>query len=236
LSGQGGNSQCGSLKGHNIIRHRIYDTEHLGYTGKGRVPGFKTIPSQAFAGMKQLPANRLNRNNNEVIMRDKAWIFVPALVMMICGCGYHFTGGGDFPFQVKRIFVPVFENKTGETGIETVITNDFIYELTRNSKVSVVEKETADAVLWGVITSVSTQTISRSGTQTPLERRVRMFVDLKLTDRQGKVLWATRGFSDDESYEVLRDKFTTENNKRDAIKILSKRIAEMIQYHLTDIE
>jgi outer membrane lipopolysaccharide assembly protein LptE/RlpB len=156
--------------------------------------------------------------------------------MMIWGCGYRFTGGGDFPFKVKSIFVPIFENRSAETGIETVITNDFVYEFTRSSNVRVVEKEIADAVLWGVLTSLSTQTVSRSGTQTPLERRVRLSLDLKLTDRQGKVLWATRGFSDDESYEVSRDKFSTEQRKRAAIKTLSKRMAEMIYYQLTDIE
>jgi outer membrane lipopolysaccharide assembly protein LptE/RlpB len=169
-------------------------------------------------------------------MRYKEWFLVSMVLMMIWGCGYRFTGGGDFPFQVKNVFIPVFENRTSETGIERVVTNDFIYELTRSSKVSVVEKEMADAVLWGNITSLSTQTLSRSGTQTPLERQVRMFLDLKLTDSQGKVLWAARGFSDDESYEVSKDKFTTEKNKRNAIETLSKRMAEMIQYQLTDIE
>lgn len=169
-------------------------------------------------------------------MKHKAWFFYPVLLMMIWGCGYRFSGGGDFPFNVKSVFVPVFENRSSETGIETMITNDFLFELTRSSNVSSVEKEMADAVLWGVITSVSTQTIARSGRQTSLERNVRMVLSLKLTDRQGKVLWATQGFSDDESYEVLRDKFTTEKNKRAAIKRLSRRMAEMIQYQLTDIE
>jgi outer membrane lipopolysaccharide assembly protein LptE/RlpB len=169
-------------------------------------------------------------------MRYKMWFFVPALAIMIWGCGYRFTGGGDFPFKVKNVFVPVFENRSSETGLETMITNDFIYEFTRSSTVSVVEKETADAVLQGVITSLSTQTVSRSGRQTPLERRVRLYLDLKLTDTQGKVLWATRGFSDDESYEVLRDKFSTEQRKQAAIKTLSKRMAEMVHYQLTDIE
>jgi len=170
------------------------------------------------------------------MMKYKACFFFPVLVMMIWGCGYRFTRGGVFQFSIKDIFVPVFENKTSETGIENMITNDFIFELTRSSKVDVVEKETADAFLWGVITSVSTQTVSRSGRQTPLERRVKMLLDLRLTNQQGKVLWATRGFSDDETYEVVRDKFTTEKNKANAIKTLSKRMAEMIQYQLTDIE
>jgi hypothetical protein len=169
-------------------------------------------------------------------MKQKVWFFPFIFVVMIWGCGYRFTGGGDFPFRIKSIFVPVFENRTAETGIENVVTNDFIYEMTRSSKISVVEREVADAVLLGVITSLSTQTMSRSGTQMPLERRVRMFLDLKLTDREGKVLWATRGFSDDESYQVSPDKFSTEQRKRVAINILSKRMAEMIYYQLTDIE
>jgi TolB-like protein len=169
-------------------------------------------------------------------MKQKVWFFPFIFVVMIWGCGYRFTGGGDFPFRIKSIFVPVFENRTAETGIENVVTNDFIYEMTRSSKISVVEREVADAVLLGVITSLSTQTMSRSGTQMPLERRVRMFLDLKLTDREGKVLWATRGFSDDESYQVSLDKFSTEQRKRVAINTLSKRMAEMVYYQLTDIE
>jgi hypothetical protein len=169
-------------------------------------------------------------------MKQKVWFFPFIFVVMIWGCGYRFTGGGDFPFQVKSIFVPVFENRTAETGIENVVTNDFIYEMTRSSKVNVVEREVADAILWGVITSLSTETMSRSGTQMPLERRVRMFLDLKLADRQGKVLWASRGFSDDESYQVSPDKFSTEQRKRVAINTLSKRMAEMVYYQLTDIE
>ncbi len=173
---------------------------------------------------------------NEVMMKYKILVLTGILLMTILGCGYRFSGGGDFPFKVRSIFVPVFENKTAETGIETIITNDFIYELTRSTTVDVVEKEIADAVLWGIITSLRTQTVARSGIQTPLERTVRIYLDLKLTDKQGNVLWATRGFSDDESYEVSSDKFATENRKQNAIKVLSKRMAEMVYYQLTDIE
>jgi outer membrane lipopolysaccharide assembly protein LptE/RlpB len=170
-------------------------------------------------------------------MKQKVWFFpLIILVVMMWSCGYRFTGGGDFPFQIKSVSVPVFENRTAETGIENVVSNDFIYEMTRSGKVNVVEREIADAILWGAITSLSTQTISRSGTQMPLERRVRMVIDLKLTDRQGKVLWASRGFSDEENYQVSPDKFSTEKRKRVAINTLSKRMAEMIYYQLTDME
>ena len=170
-------------------------------------------------------------------MKSKACVFLLTFVLMTGGCGYRFSGGGEFPFRIKTIFVPVFENNSSETGIETVVTNDFIYEFTRNRQVSVVEKETADAVFRGQISSLRTSTIARTGTQSPLERMVRMSLNLRLMDRNGKILWAIREYSDDETYEVAgSDKFTTEKNKRNAIKTLSRRMAEMIQYQLTGID
>jgi len=71
-------------------------------------------------------------------MKHKAWFFYPVLLMMIWGCGYRFSGGGDFPFNIKSVFVPVFENRSSETGIVTMITNVFLYELTRRINVSFV--------------------------------------------------------------------------------------------------
>jgi TolB-like protein len=197
-------------------------------TEESPVSGLTPIIITAWSGKKRII---------EVNMKQKIWFF-PLLILsvLIWGCGYRFTGGGEFPSRIQSIFIPVFENRTAETGIENVVTNDFIYEMTRSRKVSVVEREAADAVFWGVITSVSTQTMSRSGTQVPLERRVRMFLDLKLTDRQGKILWASRDLSDDETYQVSPDKFSTEQRKRLAINTLSKRMAEMVYYQLINIE
>ena len=43
---------------------------------------------------------------------------------VLTACGYRFTGGGDLPENVRKISVAVFENRTQETGLETVVTND----------------------------------------------------------------------------------------------------------------
>ena len=169
-------------------------------------------------------------------MKYRFWIVTLVLCISIMGCGYRFIGEKNFPFQIKAIFVPVFENKTSEFGIETIITNDFIYEFSRSSNVKVAEKDSADAVLYGVISSLSTHTISRSDIQSPLERRVVMVFDLKLVDMLGQVLWVSRGFSDHESYTVLPDKLLTEGSRHRAIKTLSKRMAEKVYYRLMDIE
>lgn len=168
-------------------------------------------------------------------MRFWFCLFLSGLYVMIAGCGYHFAGGQNFPFQIKTIFVPVFENKTSETGIETITTNAFIYELVRSSHVRVVEKDLADAVLSGTIRSLSTHTISRSSVKSPLERRVIMVVDLELTNRQGQVLWASRKFSGYESYAVQSDKLFTEARKQQAIRTISEKMAERVYYQLVDM-
>jgi len=163
-------------------------------------------------------------------------LLLTALFTTVAGCGYRFAEERNFPFQIRTLFVPVFENPTSETGIEAMITNDFIYEFVRSHNVRIAEKDMPDAFFHGVIRSFSTHTISRTDVRSPLERRITMILDLRLTDRHGQVLWALPGFSGSESFIVQPDKLITEGEKREALRTLSKRMAEIVYYQLMDIE
>ena len=156
------------------------------------------------------------------------------LGLFFSGCGYHFAGGGSFPAEIKSISISILENRTAQTGVESIFTNDIIYEVTRDKKVRLTSKEKADATLTGVIASMRTDTISRTGKYTSAERRVIVTVDLKLTDRDGQVIWSAKGLSSNEEYDVASDKQATEQNRRAAISELSKRLAEKIYNRLTD--
>jgi len=156
------------------------------------------------------------------------------LLILFSSCGYHFTGGGDFPGGVSSVFVKYLKNRTSETGIENIITNDLIYEITRMQKVSLVSEKSADAILSGVVDSMRVDTIAYQGIQSSLERRVVITVDLELKDRDGTVLWSRKGIPENEEYDVDEsDKHTTEANRREAIKILSKRFSEKVYNNLT---
>jgi len=152
---------------------------------------------------------------------------------LFSACSYRFAGGGDLPSSVKKISVSVFENKTAESGIENIITNDLIYEFTRNGK-AVENKDDADAHLTGTIESVSDEAISHRSDQVSLERRVKVVLDLKLIDNDGKIIWTAKGIASDQAFSVLPDKSATENQKRNAIIVLSKRIAEKVYNMLTE--
>ena len=56
------------------------------------------------------------------------------LTAVFFSCGYHFAGSGSFPAGVSRIFITLLENRSAETGAESIFTSDLIFEFTRNRK------------------------------------------------------------------------------------------------------
>lgn len=153
--------------------------------------------------------------------------------LLFYSCAYRFAGSGELPSSVKKVSVSVLENKTAESGIENIITNDIIYEFTKHGKI-VAKKDEADAFLSGVIESAGDAAISRSSTITSLERRVTVVVSLKLKGKDGNIIWTGPSISDDQAFTVLSDKLATENEMRKAIEVLSKRLAEKAYNKLTD--
>ncbi len=157
-------------------------------------------------------------------------------VALISACGYQFAGQGQYPKGVERIFIKVFKNRTNKTGIERVITNQIIFEFTRQREQSLASSaEEADAVLEGVIRKIRTDTISRVGTEVASEREVIMTMDLKLVGRgNGETLWAAKGLTDRQPYDVTDDKVETDQNESLALSRLSERMSERIFSRLTN--
>lgn len=160
------------------------------------------------------------------------WVGWLAVVLMMTGCGYRLSGSGTLPGDAKRVFVAMFENRTDETGVEGILTDDLIYELTRSGTLAGSEHH-ADARLSGVIESISRGTISRVSSNTSQERRVSLTVLLRLTGPGGKPLWSRR-MSENEVFLVEIDRETTDRNRRAAIRKLSRRLAEKAYYRMTD--
>lgn len=166
------------------------------------------------------------------VIKKYAWAII-LLGSLFSACGYRFSGGGSLPSGITSVSVEMFQNRTAETGVETIITNDLIYEFSRHEQVIVTGSDKADAILTGVVQSISERTISHRGEYTSDERRVVLKLDLHLTNKSGGVIWSAKGVSDNEAYKVMSGKQSTERSKREAIKTLSKRLAENIFNRLT---
>lgn len=171
-----------------------------------------------------------------MFQKRKIIFFILFLLILFSGCGYRFSGTGDFPGGTKSIFIPILENRTSESRLEKVITDDLIYEFTKNRKdILTGSIDDADAVLYGIIHSISITTISRDDPNTSSERSVKLSVDMKLVVSEGRVIWRVKGITADEAYNVVPgDKYRTVQNRREAISNLSQRLAEKIYTSMTD--
>lgn len=161
---------------------------------------------------------------------------ITVLIMLFCGCGYHFAGSGSYPAGVSKIFVTMLENRSAETGVESTFTNDLIYEFTRNRKESLAQdRSAADGILTGTIVRLAVENVSRSSVSTAVERRVTGTLNLRLESPDGQVVWASGNLVERQAYDVVDgDKTATDQNKSDAIAVLSKKMAESAFNRLTD--
>ena len=106
-----------------------------------------------------------------MFQKRKIIFFILFLLILVSSCGYRFAGSGDFPEGTKSIFIPILENRTSESGLETQVTDDLIYEFTKNRKdILAGSIGDAEAVLYGIIRSISITTISRDDPNTSSER------------------------------------------------------------------
>ena len=157
--------------------------------------------------------------------------------VFIGACSYQFAGQGEFPAGVKHIFIEVFENKSSKTGIERIVTNQVIFEFTRQRDNSLAGSATeADATLKGVVRNVRTRTIARIGTELASQREVIMTLDLTLVRQNGgQILWAAKGIQDRQVYDVAQQsQIVTNQSETDAIAVLSERMSERIFNQLTN--
>jgi hypothetical protein len=58
-------------------------------------------------------------------------------------------------------------------------------------------------------------------------------VDLRLVRAGGERLWSADGLGEDEAYTVADDRTATEENRRQALETLSRRLAEKIINRIT---
>jgi outer membrane lipopolysaccharide assembly protein LptE/RlpB len=127
----------------------------------------------------------------------------------MAACGYHTSAHStQLPVNVKTIAIPSFVNQTQTYRIEQQLTGAVVREMTTRTHYHVIHEaeEAADATLRGTVLSTSLSPLaydSQSGRAASVLVTVSMRV--KLTDRQGKVLFENPSYVFHEQYEVSRE-------------------------------
>ena len=167
--------------------------------------------------------------------KSKCSGIIVLIAVLFCACGYRFGGQSGFPGDSDRLFVKVLENRTQETGIENVVTAALLSELTLRKTDGLASGiDQADVVLSGVVEEVAIHTIASRTRDTAAQRRVTVTVGLKLSKQDGNVVWTTKSLSDNEGYPVEADNERTDENRRNAIRVLSRRMAEKVVNRLSN--
>ncbi len=162
---------------------------------------------------------------------------VIAFVVLIClaGCGYTFPGySGILPGGVEKLYVPLVVNKSSEPQLENKMSNRLSEVLSRNSKLTLVEKpQDADGILNATILSYSKHALSYDRDDDISEYRAVMVMDVALL-RAGTedVLWQkTLRWSSD--YIADTNKNIQSDFEKQAIDEITLRLAEETLFQLT---
>lgn len=147
-------------------------------------------------------------------MRYFGFIFSSIVLLTLgTGCAYKMgTGQRSIPGSYKQVSVPVFLNKTQETGIEVGFTKAIINEFQRSRIARVVDKPLSEVSVIGSIDSVTYQPGAKrvagdsaspylpNGTVIASEYRILLNVTVKLVRQaDGMELWSG-SFSGERTY------------------------------------
>ncbi len=158
--------------------------------------------------------------------RKTIFVLISLACFIIASCGYRFSDKGELTGGVSKIKIIMFENLTGETGIEHTVTNDIISELMRNNVEIVNKKE--EATLYGTVALVSVDTISHDDISRANERRIKISVNIKLVENTGKTLLSVEKIEASEEYSISESFDLTKLAKEVAISKISGKIAEEV--------
>jgi len=133
----------------------------------------------------------------------------------------------NLPPEIHSVAIPIFGNRTIETGMESVVTEGLVEKFESSRRLPVTTSSAADALLTGTILTFTTFPVAvTSSNQFSTEYRATLTLEFTFKDQKtGKVLFR-EVMSDWRNYPVVQDLNATEQFKREAIRQISNLLAE----------
>ncbi|MCB1155118.1 hypothetical protein KDL45_15785 [bacterium] len=160
--------------------------------------------------------------------RRAAYLLIPIVLsaLALVQCGYTREGrGANLDTGIRSVAIPTFRNDTFEAGLETIVTDALRREFLLHHFVKIAPAEQADAIAVGVIRKFNTKPISFSESDFATEYRASIRMSLKIVTPGGRVIWSDERIAEVAEYPANEDVFTSESNKRSAIRSIAEKIA-----------
>jgi len=132
-------------------------------------------------------------------------VILIVLSLFCLNCGYHLRGtGSSLPPHVKSVNIPMFKNMTTRFQLDLKMTQGVIDEMVARGKVEITsQKDAADAILIGEISSFTVRPIAFSGEAAADRYNIIVVAKIVLRDLiDKKVLFSNNNFIYQEEYEV----------------------------------
>ena len=166
-------------------------------------------------------------------VRRLAAIF-PVLLVASLGCGYTLVGYDAGFGDIRTVAIETPANDSFEPGVEYVVAEALRQEFLRRGAVRVVDDPaTADLVLGGSVRDVRTSGRSFSSVVFTLEYELVLTLDLEARRSDGTPLpIGPRSLQEAEYYLASADVEATRKNRQEAIRRLTKVLAQRVHESL----
>lgn len=165
-------------------------------------------------------------------MRVHAMVLLLAGLPALAGCGYHAVGAAThLPPDARTIAVPTFATRTNTYHTEEVMTQAVIREFATRSHMRVTPDADGDpdAVLHGtILKEVSLPLTYNASTQQSSSFLVTVVVAVRLTARNGKVLYQNNNYVFRQQYQSTTDLPDYFDESPAAIQRLSRDFARQL--------
>jgi hypothetical protein len=121
----------------------------------------------------------------------KPWALLILLGLLLSArCGIYSFSGSTLPPDIKTVFIPLFENKTPEFGIDQRITDLLIAAITKDNTLKIAGARNADARVAGTLLQVEDRAGQYDQNEQASDYRITMTVRVTFEDvKKKKTLW-----------------------------------------------
>ncbi len=158
--------------------------------------------------------------------------------VLLWGCGYHLAADGKpMGIQMDSIAIPMMRSTSSQEEFEAIFTKVIRQEFISHAHVPLVPQDMAQGVLNGSISHITTDPLAYDTKETNVggiasvyretnRRRLRLTLDIKLTDRKsGRVIWHEPAMWEQAYFVVTTDPLQTQYNQDQALREIARKLA-----------
>jgi hypothetical protein len=121
---------------------------------------------------------------------------------------------------VRSVYVPIFDNNTFRRGYEFDLTKAVRDQILLRTRLNIVDKDVADSILFGKITSVDENVLIENTRDNIVESRVSVGIEIRWVDRRtGRTIVERKNIRRPTEFIVSRNETLTSSSNEAFVKV-----------------